>query len=66
MVSPLTGVVGRLPNGGTSWLLNGAYMGLLTTLGPQQPMENWRAFNPQYMGEITPKNEGNVGSHGTS
>ena len=23
-----------------------------------------KVLNPQYMGEITPKNEGNVGSHG--
>ena len=26
--------------------------------------EGFKLLNPQYMGEITPKNEGNVGSHG--
>ena len=37
-----------------------------TTLGPQKPMEKWRFWTPiQYMGEITPANEGNVGSHGS-
>ena len=32
-----------------------------TTFGPQQPMEKWKVLHPQHMGEITPKNEGNVG-----
>ena len=31
---------------------------------PQNPMEKMKVLNPQYMGEIIPKNEGNVGSHG--
>ena len=37
-----------------------------STLEPQQPMKHagFKILNPQYMGEITPKNEGNVGSHG--
>ena len=36
-------------------------------IGPQQPMEKKEGFyTPQNMGEINPKNEGNVGSHGYS
>ena len=36
----------------------------VSTLGPQVPMKNEGFVKPQHMGEITPKNEGNVGSHG--
>ena len=34
------------------------------SLGPQVPMKNEGLLHPQYMGEITPKNEGTVCSHG--
>ncbi len=30
-----------------------------------KPMEIMNVLNPQYMGEITPQNEGTLGSHGS-
>ena len=33
-------------------------------MDPNNPLKN-AGFTPQIMGELTPKNEGNVGSHGS-
>ena len=67
IVSPLTNrVVGPLPNSWSSWLIFwiGGRSWPLTSLGPQNH-EKWRFWTPNIW-VITPKNEGNVGSHGSS
>ena len=45
------------------------FMGIILKITqPMDPKRPWKmkVLNPQYRGLITPKNEGNVGSHGTN